>query len=920
MISGINTISEDNNWIFTNAPTKTVRLIRNINGYYSNKNGIVKDDSFEAPLEFIQQHQGEAIFEMLGVYDGREDPHGITKLYIDLDDKAGVHMSNPLGFLYGYIDGLIIGLNKVVGKSITRDDFAISESNSDKIVSYHIVLLGFKIDRMLIKQLLTLCDSITNHVDLEVYSKSRKFRCIGMKKGYLPDSKTCDNRIMKPINYVDNLGAHVIQYLIGDEILITPNDFVVTPILPTVAPLPPTTLSLSDSDDDSDDEIELKIQPVCEWVKTDIKLSEEVEKKVAKKILKIVKQYPGHDKVKYGNHEISQKGDLFNISTYWFSNGSRRLCPGKVQHNGKNNFHVVIDLYSGSVYYQCFGTHSSKPCGGVQQNIVDLPLSFISEVMADIKKTTGLQGVIKEEVLNECIIDSDNEEKLVNHKPLNDVDPVLIDLAIKAIESPYHEQFKDLLVRLPKWKLRYCTQLSTYYDISFGFWVMVKKESLFIAEIQKELQDLFSHKKLEFDKNSSDKNIVSMAALKIGAKKKISTFDFLKKVLALAEGDPLVKIDNLQEILDTNPYLFAYSDGTIIDLKTFEYRKVKPNDYISTHCGYPYEPAKEEHKDGFETFISQIYTNPDIRRFVQKTMGYNLLSASLENMFWIFQGNASNGKTKMIALIQETFGLGKDNYTIVGDNAFIYKMKFKRDASAHNAADVLNKNKKIIIFDEPEATESLDNEKIKKITGGKLKQTVRAAYGQYIDVDITYGMFFLCNDTLRMNGSDGGVTRRGNGVPHTSKFYKNQEEFEQFSQMVTPDMLFPADSHIQDNFVYWKFHCMNWMLDGLKMYYDERFTNIPQIITQYTKKIFLEHCPVQRFISMELDLEASNNQYVKLTEVWSRFNKKGYNSHNMKRGQFDDIITKLPQFKKGVTRIGSETPYNSFIGCYWMNS
>ena len=221
-----------------------------------------------------------------------------------------------------------------------------------------------------------------------------------------------DNRVMSPINFTDNISAHVVQYLNGNEVLLEYKKPAIEKQVVakkqetavTNSQFENTDWDISDSDDDSDTDSDIFEDS---WEKTNIKLEKKLEDKISNSFIGNIHKYPGHENVKYRSHEISQKGNQFNLSTYWFSNGSKRLCPSNVQHNGNNNFCVNINLSNGQVFYVCLG---AKECAGKPQQITKLADKFINKIIADINSKSAVQ-------MAECQTNFSNNDCVITDAP-----------------------------------------------------------------------------------------------------------------------------------------------------------------------------------------------------------------------------------------------------------------------------------------------------------------------------------------------------------------------------------------------------------------------------------------------------------------------------------------------------------------------
>ena len=324
----------------------------------------------------------------------------------------------------------------MVNRELTLDDFAVSSSHgldiknqgvskSSKMkVSFHVVLIGHCMTRYESLGNVIITNQLTKGndgywFDPSVYKEDEQcWRNVGMVK---EDEKHHGAaRVMVPVNHKHQLELHFPSYLVGNEqqrprvkhgmVLsgVKPPKKAVAATkvgpMPKVAVTPGCTWEDS-SESESDDEIwgsdsEESVEGEPKWCKTHIRLDSKLDKKISEGILKLIQKYPGHGLVSYDRHEISQKDDRFSLSTYWKSNGSKRLCPSRVQHNhGSNNFYVNVSVNTGDIFYACM--KDVKECGEKRVKICKMPEKTHNKLIEDINSKAA--DVAKSSQLNQQV-------------------------------------------------------------------------------------------------------------------------------------------------------------------------------------------------------------------------------------------------------------------------------------------------------------------------------------------------------------------------------------------------------------------------------------------------------------------------------------------------------------------------------------
>lgn len=284
----------------------------------------------------------------------------------------------------------------------------------------------------------------------------------------------------------------------------------------------------------------------------------------------------------------------------------------------------------------------------------------------------------------------------------------------------------------------------------------------------------------------------SKACLEIAMKLKKAGFnDSIIKVCKVLFTDP-----KFEELLDSRPHLIGFENG-VYDLRLHEFREGLPDDYIS-FCSsrhyIPYNPQSTETKE-IETFMSQVFTSPVIRKFVWDVFASILDGGIRHEKFYIFTGSGSNGKSKILELVQKAVG---DYYCILPISLLTQKR-----AASNTAQSELERTKgrRFAVMQEPSEGEKLNIGLMKELSGG---DTIlcRGLFKEPIQFKPQFKMIMTCNELPEVPSDDGGTWRRIRVVHFDSKFTE------------TPDpnnpKEFPLDTELGDNFDRWAdtFLCM----------------------------------------------------------------------------------------------------------------
>lgn len=122
-------------------------------------------------------------------------------------------------------------------------------------------------------------------------------------------------------------------------------------------------------------------------------------------------------------------------------------------------------------------------------------------------------------------------------------------------------------------------------------------------------------------------------------------------VLRIASRDAAVCAGPDQ--LDKKPTLLPCLKGTV-DLTTGELCEAKRDDLLSRVVRIEYDPDATAPK--FDKFLCEIQPEADMRRFLQRLLGYGLFGNVREHVFPIFYGDGANGKSVLAQVVQSVVG------------------------------------------------------------------------------------------------------------------------------------------------------------------------------------------------------------------------------------------------------------------------
>jgi len=227
--------------------------------------------------------------------------------------------------------------------------------------------------------------------------------------------------------------------------------------------------------------------------------------------------------------------------------------------------------------------------------------------------------------------------------------------------------------------------------------------------------------------------------------------------------------ENFEELLDSHHHLIGFENG-VYDLRLHEFRDGIPDDYISfsTNRNYiPYNPHSIEVKE-INGFFSQMFTNPEICKYVKDIFSSTIDGGIRHEKFYIFTGSGSNGKSKILELIQMMMG---DYYCILP----IALLTQKRAASNSAQAELeRTRGRRFAIMQEPSDGEKINIGLMKELSGGDRIQC-RGLFKEPIEFKPQFKMIMTCNELPEVPSDDGGTWRRIRVVDFSSKFKEDPD-------------------------------------------------------------------------------------------------------------------------------------------------
>ena len=431
----------------------------------------------------------------------------------------------------------------------------------------------------------------------------------------------------------------------------------------------------------------------------------------------------------------------------------------------------------------------------------------------------------------------------------------LIDMAIKSEGSHYdiakvvQAQYKD--------EYKAVTKETWYkYDKKKHRWVKTREGLNLRKALSDEICKKFMERAQQLNSIQSDdvsktlNQTKSEIALKIALKLKNASF----KDSVMKECKCLFIEEKFEELLDSRPHLIGFNNG-VYDLKMHMFRDGMPDDYIShsTNHGYihynPNIPEIEEIND----FFSKIFTSEPLKNYVLDIIACIIDGSIAQERFYIFTGEGSNGKSRLLDLIQKTVG---DYYSTLP----ISLLTQKRAASNSAQGEIeRTKGRRFAVLSEPNENDKINIGYMKELSGNDRILT-RGLYKDPYEFKPQFKMILACNELPEIPSADGGTWRRVKVIKFSSKFCENPTKPNEFHM----------DLELSEKFERWAEVFMTILIERHKSINPLKI-NEPREVLNETLKYKSNNDIIGQYNTEKIIKDENSKERLSITEVYNDF-------------------------------------------------
>lgn len=175
-------------------------------------------------------------------------------------------------------------------------------------------------------------------------------------------------------------------------------------------------------------------------------------------------------------------------------------------------------------------------------------------------------------------------------------------------------------------------------------------------------------------------------------------------MIRLARGDERVLTEH--EDLDANPHLFNVRNGTI-DLRTGQLGHHDPAHLLTMQAPVSFDP--EATAPLWQRCLERWQPDTEVREYLQREAGAAATGYPTETLS-IHYGGGGNGKSKYLGALQTVLG----DYAVVPHKSLLVAQRHEQ----HETVKTDLFRRRLAVAFETKATDTLDDEQVKAITGG----------------------------------------------------------------------------------------------------------------------------------------------------------------------------------------------------------
>jgi P4 family phage/plasmid primase-like protien len=354
----------------------------------------------------------------------------------------------------------------------------------------------------------------------------------------------------------------------------------------------------------------------------------------------------------------------------------------------------------------------------------------------------------------------------------------------------------------------------------------------------------------------------------------------------MREASELFFDGEFNKLMDSNPYLLCFENG-VYDFQVNQFRQGYPSDYVTKTTGRNYIKYDENNPTyapiyaEIRTFMTQIFPEEELCRYMWEHLAAALIGVKREQVFNIYKGSGSNGKSILTELM--SLGLGDYKGTVP-----VNLITDKRSAIGGTTSEIIAlKGVRYAVMQELSAGAVLNEGIMKEITSATEPLQGRALWCESETFVPQFSLVVCTNILPKIKSYEDGTWRRMKNIEFMSKFISDGEIHYHDNEYV-----FPKDKTLKEKLKNWAPAFIGMLVDIASRTMGE-VIDCPQVVAASNKYRESQDC-LSKFINTNIVKE--NGSSVKKTEINSAFKMwftDNYGSERMPRlTELDELLTR----------------------------
>jgi putative DNA primase/helicase len=332
-------------------------------------------------------------------------------------------------------------------------------------------------------------------------------------------------------------------------------------------------------------------------------------------------------------------------------------------------------------------------------------------------------------------------------------------------------------------------------------------------------------------------------------------YNFGSKVYKYAKNIIFEKdlIDNFDK---KYPYLIPTKDGKCYDLKTSTLIE-RTREHYMTYC-YNANYTANESKEVKEMLNQICCKDEKVMIHLQKILGYCMSGENGGQVFFVFNGKGSNGKSLLLNLVKACMNKA---YGAV-DKAVMIKEKSSNIANAFYALS----KRRLGVFNETNEGEKLNEENLKKISGNDMI-SCKKLYSDLGDNDITLKCkLILCTNKLpHFDSTQESLTRRLRLVKFNASFVDTPtgKTHEYLKDLRLEDTI--VEKHLDEFF--------SWCIKGYALAAEDLSfnKNVPDTIKASQNEYFKNQNSFKCFYDDQIEITKEREDTIERSKLYTKY-------------------------------------------------